>query len=549
MSHQLLELLTQNISVGLKRKAITTPSRWAENYRIMGPPFPGPFNFKYFPWLREIHDSKAEKNVCKKSAQAGFTETALDRCFFTLDILGLSVLYVLPASKPDAADFSTTRFDNAIEMSPRLQELFDKTQNVGLKRVGNANLYIRGSRSPSQLKSIPVSTVILDELDEMTEDNVQLVFERQSGQNIKNTLLLSTPTIENYGIDAEYRNSTQEKFYFRCPHCSRYINLEYPRNLIIVGEDFNNPDVYDSYLTCHECKNTLEHRAKPDYLASGKWVSDTDSKNPVRGFYINQMYSSTVTPGELAIQVLKSQFDVFVEQELYRSKFGLAYIPKGAKLSLTDLKNSVSSYPTYNEAPNGSFCVMGVDVGNWLHFEITHYAIDRLANDININSYAKVLKADKVLAFEELDTLMHDFNIRFCVIDAQPERRKALEFARRFPGRVRLCFYPNSVNGKNITLHAEEDASISVDRTTWLDMSLGRFKTDRISLPQDISFEYKEHLQTPSKTYRKDSNGNPVAVYVSGNKADHFAHARNYCEIALPLAAAMASNVDLTDIL
>ena len=42
------------------------------------------------------------------------------------------------------------------------------------------------------------------------------------------------------------------------------------------------------------------------------------------------------------------------------------------------------------------------------------------------------------------------------------------------------------------------------------------------------------------KKPERDNNGNPTAKYI--NVADdHFAHANNYAEIALPLGAAMGS--------
>ncbi len=46
--------------------------------------------------------------------------------------------------------------------------------------------------------------------------------------------------------------------------------------------------------------------------------------------------------------------------------------------------------------------------------------------------------------------------------------------------------------------------------------------------------------------YEKDSDGNPIAKYVkAGSDEDHFAHARTYAEIALPLAASIAVSSDI----
>ena len=151
----------------------------------MGQPFPGPWSFKYHPWIEEMHDAEEEMIVGQKGAQLAFTECVLNKAFFNIDVKGVSVLYVLPANTPDASDFSKARFDPALELSPHLSKLFSHVKNIGHKRAGSANLYIRGSRSRSQLKSIPVGFIILDEVDEMQQANVPLAFERAAGQRTK----------------------------------------------------------------------------------------------------------------------------------------------------------------------------------------------------------------------------------------------------------------------------------------------------------------------------------------------------------------------------
>ena len=81
---------------------------------------------------------------------------------------------------------------------------------MGLKSTGRNVLYIRGSRGDSNLKSIPVSELVLDEMDEMDTHAVWLALERLSGQIEKHILAISTPTVPKYGIHKLYLRSTQE---------------------------------------------------------------------------------------------------------------------------------------------------------------------------------------------------------------------------------------------------------------------------------------------------------------------------------------------------
>lgn len=543
MTHTLTQLLAERISAGLKRKTITSCSKWTEAYRVMGQPFPGPWSFKYHPWAREMHDCDAEEMIGQKGAQLCFTEVALNKSFYNIDVLGNSVIYVLPTSSPDASNFSTSRFDPALELSPHLQNLFSDVKNIGHKRAGSANLFLRGSRSRNQLKSVPVSFAAIDEVDEMVQANIPLIAERMSGQLQQQSFLLSTPTIEHFGINKYYQQSSQDHFFFCCPHCGRLTEFIFPDCLEITAEHWSEPGVLDSFLKCKECQHRLAHQDKPEYLAKGQWVSKFTNRLS-RGFHINQMYSSTVKPYQIAISYLKGKENSSDEQEFWNSKMGLPHEPDGARLSDDDIKKCLSSYAMSKNISANALVTMGVDVGRWLHYEITQYGLSSFGSDVSLCSQGKILSAGKLEHFEELDLKMKAFNVNFCVIDANPERRKALEFAQRHYGHVKLCFYGRGVNGKAITMHPPEQHTLTVDRTSWLDLSLGRIRNVKIKMPLNIPLEYKEQLKALVRIVTVDKDGNPVAKYIKTGE-DHFAHARNYNEIALQLAATFAQSQNI----
>ena len=96
--------------------------------------------FFFHPWLKDMHNSEAELNVGMKAAQVGFTETVLNVAFYNIDIKNRDVLYILPARTPDASDFSSARFDSALESSEHLEQLFSDRKNIGHKRAGSRNL-------------------------------------------------------------------------------------------------------------------------------------------------------------------------------------------------------------------------------------------------------------------------------------------------------------------------------------------------------------------------------------------------------------------------
>lgn len=548
--HDLTRLLHERVASGLRRTSITSCSAWSEMYRIMGQPLPGKWSFKYHPWLRQIHDDESEILVGQKCAQIGYTETALNKAFYNVDILGNNVLYVLPASSPDASDFSSSRFDPALELSEHLSLLFTNVKNVGHKRAGNANLFIRGSRSRSQLKSLPVALLIMDEVDEMPADNVRLAFERLSGQLKKQAFLLSTPTIDNKGINYYFKQSSQHHYYFKCPSCDRSIELRFPESLEITADNFSDAKIMDSYLKCYECNKELPHVSKHEWLQTGKWVP-TYTDRSITGYYVNQLYSSMVKPYEIAADYLRSLLTPADEQEFYNSKLGVTHIVEGAKVEDKHLEACTKTYKMYDTYEQPSITTIGIDVGKWLHYEVDEWTINKtLTSDINLLANARILKVGKVKTFEELDQVLYDFKINFGVIDANPERRKAFELANRYYGRIKLCFYGRGVDGKSIHVHDPAEATITVDRTNWLDLSLGRFRREAIQMPIDIPTEYKEHIKALVRRYEKDKEGNPIGRYVKADTSDdHYAHARNYSEIALKFAATLMQSKTINKVI
>jgi hypothetical protein len=541
MNYEFKKLFLESITSGLSRKTVTSCSKWSEKYRIMGnAPFPGPWRFINFPWLKEIHNSESELNIVQKASQMGVTETLLNITFFAIDIKRIDVLYVLPAKTPDAGDFSQARFDAALELSPHLGQLFSDTKNIGLKRAGSCSLYVRGSKSRSGLKSVPVGLLVLDELDEMQQRNIPLALERTAGQLEKNIWMCSTPTLEMRGINTYFQNSSQNHFYFSCPSCSRFIEFSYPESI-----EFNTEEPEKTRLLCTLCKNTLKHEEKIEFLANNKWVKSYTNRSSI-GWYINHLYSTTITPSSICEHYIRAQNDLTEEQELFNSGMGLTHEVEGARITDKQINDCKGDYK--NAQPVHGLITCGIDVGNpWIHVQINQWFFaPNLSIDISTHAKAKVIYFGKVRHFHELDLLMHQYKVNYCVIDSSPERRLAFEFASRFWGKVRLCFYVVGLLGKQVHIADDIEPKINVDRTSWLDLTLGRFRTKTITIPGNVDQEYCDHLKALVRLYEKDKNGNPVGLYSSGNLADHYAHAANYAEIALPLAIGVGKSQTLS---
>lgn len=552
----MLAEMTMSIADGLQSRALTNCLRWAAKRRVMTGDFAGNYSAKHHPWVKGMHLSRAPFNYAMKGAQLGVTEVLINLAFYTLDQLHRDVLYVLPTSK-NASDFSKSRFNPALKNSPYLKSIFTDTNSIELKQAGSNTLYIRGSRGDSNLKSIPVSVLLLDEVDEMSQRAIALALERLSGSLSKTVWGISTPTVPNYGVHKLFNTTTQEHFVFRCPCCQKWTELVWPECVEIIGEHVHDPRCAASFLKCKECGGRLEHQDKPCWLAGAKWQPTNSGGNPdIRGFSISQLYSFTVTPGELVVAHFKGFGDEAANVEFHNSKLGLPFIGDGAKVTDDDIEACIRGHSKDDPRPavgGRRLITMGVDQGKWNYVEVCEWFFDEYANDLNAAAKAKVLCDFK---FHEedwnlLDGLMSEWQILACVIDADPQIMECRRFARRFPGYVWLCRFRRGVTAKEISEVDDGEGAplVHVDRTAWFSAALGRFrKPRRIELPRDISHEYREHLKAPVRTYKRDENDNPQATYISTG-ADHFALSRVYSEIALPFAASISTGEDIKSFL
>lgn len=532
----ILEDVVEQITYGLKRKSVTTCSKWAETYRIIK-------NKKWshhrYAWLREIEDADSRLVICQKAAQIGYTEAALNKTFFAIDIKNYDVLYVLP-SESDASDFSSGRFDPALDESEHLKKMFSDVNNVGLKRAGNSTLYVRGGKSRSKLKSIPTGLIILDEIDEMPEANIPLVLERFSGQESKQCMMLSTPSVPEHGINKHFADTTQEHFFFKCPSCNRYMDLTFPDNIEITAEKVTDTTLKDSFYKCAKCSKKLDHELKIDSISTGHYEPTYEGRAN-RGFQVNQMYSPTVRAWEFAESYLKSLYDPTEEQEFYNSKLGKTHLVGDARVKDSDFDKCKKDYMADGRF-RSPLITMGVDVGaNW-HVEIDEwYQTGDPNTTLDMTEvFEPRLMVEREIPLDEgyveIMKMIKKYEVKGVIIDRHPETYVVNRISGRFPGVVYACMFGRGITGRTINFSKDEERFVTVDRTTWFDAALGRIMHGKMAFPKNLSLTYQNHTKKHARLYDRDSQGNPVGKWLSQGRNDHFGLARVYSEIALLVA-------------
>ena len=523
------------IQRGLVDSSLDRCSRWAQHRIEMPHPVPGPLKFDKFPWQESILDCNEEIVSIQKGAQIGFSVAGMIKALHRVDSCREDVLYILPTDK-NASQFAQARLDSIVGLSPKLSDLWRSANSVGLKQTKHlTNLYIKGSMSEANLVSVPVGCVVIDEYDRCNVKALSLALERMSAYEKRHLFALSTPTLPEYGINALYDQGTKEEFTFKCPSCSKHIALRWPESFEVRGDSATDPNVVESYIKCYECGAKLPHETKQEWMSGADWVPTTKASGH-RSFSVSQLYSFTVNPADIAIGYHRGCGDEVAMVEFVNQKMGMPYIMKGGKVTDTEINRNIGSHHKFDGlADDNAMITMGVDVGNFLDVAIVKY--DYLEDpwlEPHLRSHATLLHELRLPGgdFTGLDQLMSEWQVKHCCIDFQPETNLAKSFARRFHGFVSLVQYRRGTEQEEIKEKEDDRVPIlTVNRTAFLDYSVGRLHKDRITLPVDLSNLWREHVKAINRTYVLDEVGKPKATYLSA-KPDHSAHALALAEVA-----------------
>jgi hypothetical protein len=489
------------------------------------------FDFTDHEYLKGLYLEEGPHVVIRKAAQMGASEYAISRAIHFAACKGGSVIYFFP-SDHDVAEFSQDRFGPAIEQSEYLAALVRNTDTVGLKHIGEGSIHFRGTRSPTRMKSVPADFLVFDELDEMKPASIELARKRLGHSQWGWELALSTPSLPGYGIDAAFVETDQRFWLLKCAHCNSWWCLEDlflehhgspadPRSEIC----FVKGPAGAENLVCMKC-------GKPLDPALGAWVAKYE--RPAHGYQLSKFASVIISererkagastkPAALLADWRRTQFPA----EFYKSELGLPYLAADGGLREEDLLALVGAYAQTN---SGKGCVMGVDQGSGLHIVVKEPHESGRVFTVRVHHEPA---ADAT--FTHLDYFMDAFDVRACVVDAQPGQHAARDFANRYPGRVYLAYYGTTQKGlADWGYDKEHTPTVTIGRTEAFDAWRDTYQKDTHRLPrvEDELTEYVKEMTNILRTVIEDpQTGGKRAIWIKRGP-DHFAHADSYAEIA-----------------
>ena len=249
-----------------------------------------PLDFEEHKLLIGIYQDQHINIIYQKSAQSGLSERLISEAVWLCDRKKKNVLYTFPTSA-QLADFVQARLEPVFGYSEYLaritgslthaqrkeREISDdpKIRKVGLKQIGEAFLYMRGSQNEQQIISVDADMIVLDERDRFIQEHVPYIDKRLLHSTLKWRREASTPTYPGIGINEAYINSDQRVWIITCDICKKEQELDF----------FQNVDFEKKTATCRKCKKPI------DRLKMGRWVAQKPENKEVHGYKINGMYN------------------------------------------------------------------------------------------------------------------------------------------------------------------------------------------------------------------------------------------------------------------
>jgi len=512
-----------------------------------------PFSLVGREYITQVIRDYSPEIVIPKAAQMAFTVTILTKSLHNVITRRLNGLYLLPL-KTGAIPFVQARIDPIIESNQILSTKFASVDNrLHKQSVDGVNLYIRGTNIARELQEVPVDFEMWDERDRMVEENLADARHRMDGSNFKRLIVISTPTVDGFGVYADdaWDYSDQHRWEVPCPGCNRFQTLNFNESSLNYSNLKLGDTADECVLECAYCHREISDNERFQLNALGRWIPHRlDGR--IRGYHISQFNSPTQPLREIMVDYFKGVKDQTKFRSFWNQNMGLPYTATGDKITPELLDKLRMPGYTVGGLPNSALAV-GIDVGTTIHVWCWHFGQNRRKMLWNI----KIFKD-----WSDLDNFLSKLPSFVGVIDAHPEKSKAFDLAAKYHGKLWIGFSddrPQAHEMANFSiLKYGEPGYVTIDKTMALDGFIRDMIEGNTIFPMDAR-DLGERM--PGKPYNgfyhqmlqmvrveeENLRGNLIARWRKNRNADHWHHAGMFASVAslrapqLSIPAAFAS--------
>lgn len=447
---------------GLRVPPWLSPATWAAERRRLSAKssaMPGKWDPSRIPFLNAIMDALGSRHPARlvtfcKSAQTGGSECGLNWIGQVIDVEPGPMLVLMPTEKLGLR-WVRGRLRPMVLESPTLNRklrLGRQSKSSGgtlteLHFPGGV-IYLGSANVPSDLSSVPVQRLLLDEVDRMAriiegEGNpIELAKRRVAAyQGRSKCFQVSTPTDDASPIANDYAASSRGRYYVPCPHCEamqvlRWENLKYTPD-----------DPSDARMACVECGVLIDEAFKGQMLERGEWRHERpDLVGEHIGFHVNGLYTPSGLGDSWAdnARAYEVARDDPAKRQVFRNT-RLGEIDLGGKVRVDWEEMSKRAEPyALRTIPSGIFALTaGVDVqqdrveaqivgwGRGERAAVIDYRI--IEGDVTDEETWKAL--DDYLAAPIANEYGVEMRISCALVDAGNWQKSVLDFTRPLRGR------------------------------------------------------------------------------------------------------------------
>jgi hypothetical protein len=499
--------------------------------------------------------------VIQKCSQIGMTEFLFNLMMYWLQN-NIRVLFLVP-NDTWRTDYVRDRVDgNLIRNCPFYKENYgsnkEEAKNVGLKTFFGTKVKFAGVRNKSNLFSYPCKAIIVDEFDLCNQSNLVFAEDRVGWKTTADeedpyTIKIGNPSIENWGLNKEFKKVDQYFWYAQCDHCKHEQIMDWKLHFVEkIDNKWRLKDPQGNPI-CLNCKKPFNRRGNGQYKLTVKGY-----KPDSIGIHADKLRWDVDKDGiqKLFVKWLEAQNSITAMENFYNQNLGLPYAGSEHRITKQMLYDCAANGPTEpfdvnkleastyidNEgkthiaAANKLFSIVagvdqGQDKGSHMHISIVEKGVRTKIFIGRVNS------------LDELDEKLKYYKVGTCVIDSQGGAfgyTDLQQYVKNAPCQVLLCRYRPKDKIETLYTIDYENKVIQVNRTGSLDASFDAYKNKEIILPFDLtSVDNNSFVPEMTESVRKQEINPKTSVvettWIHSSPDDH-RHADNYELLAMLIA-------------
>lgn len=526
--HEFIKVLEDKYSID--SMGLTVEEWVSKNTMLKGKAF----SVDKYPFQRGILNDMHPSVMVKKISQVGLTEIQMRKMVaFLYRNTNTQGLFSFP-DKALRDAFAKTRLRPLLDQNKVFNAIegMKQTRSVEIAQVGSSFLHVvLGNESAAT--SLTIDFMCIDEVDLTDQEILGLYDSRLQGSDFRIRHDFSTPTFEDYGIDAGFKLTDQREYVCKCSGCGHWQVPDWDRKFVhipglssdIALEDITEHmlgelDLEKSVVHCEKCGRKLDLHS-PDR----EWVTVYPSKSDMAHGYWVRCFSS----GGLSVEYIVKSLIKFKKRDFirgfYNTVVGRTYADAKTRLQEGIIRENMHGEGPVEIDKEAQFFI-GIDVGLICHV---------------VGGYAKGVEDVQAVLFDEvpigrlgeyLQTIAAQYNLVCGVIDRMPYTPTAQDVHVQTGHRVVPAQYVDTgptfkeVKQNEFTDVSEDERYFQVNRTWILDQvaKLVRMKKLPMRGYGNCKDNIRDHLQNMVRVEEPEK----PAVWKKLTRDDHFFHAIGY---------------------